>query len=207
MKTYFIKTKTKVLLTILFFGLLITSCGVYNSIMNISKLQYKLGSLNNFKVGNTMISDKSKLSDFSSMDILKLTSQVLSGNFPVSFIVNVLAKNPNKTTAENSSNITLESFPWSLYIDDKKTISGNISSPIVVPSVEKSVIIPLEMKLDMLDFFKSEGLESILNLALTLGGQKGSTSKIKIVAEPTIGTPLGNMTYPSPLTIVDRSFN
>lgn len=189
-------------------GLFISSCSVYNSIMNISKLQYKLGSVNNFRVGITLISDKSKLSDFNAISIVKLTSQVLSGNFPVSFTVNVLAKNPNKnSTVTNSSDITLKSFPWTLYIDGKKTISGNISSPVLVPSVENSVIIPLEMKLDLLDFFKEEGLQSIMNLALTLGGQKGSTSKIKIVAEPTIGTPLGNMTYPSPLTIVDKSFN
>ncbi len=201
------KNTKKIIIAIVLLGLVISSCSVYNSLMNISKLQYKLGSVNNFRVGNTLISDKSKLSDFNAIDVVKLTSQVLSGDFPVSFIVNVLAKNPNKTTVSNSSDITLESFPWTLFIDGEKTISGNISSPILVPSVKNSVIIPLEMKLDLLDFFKEEGLQSIMNLALTLGGQKGSTSKIKIVAEPTIGTPLGNMTYPSPLTIIDKSFN
>ncbi|MCP5063926.1 MAG: hypothetical protein GY936_15880 [Ignavibacteriae bacterium] len=201
------KNKTKIIIVVSLLTLVISSCGVYNSIMNISKLQYKLGSVNNFKVGNTLISDKSKLSDFNAISIVKLTSQVLSGDFPVSFTVNVLAKNPNKkSTITNSSDITLESFPWTLFIDGTKTISGNISSPILVPSVKNSVIIPLEMKFDLLDFFKGEGLQSIMNLALTLGGQKGSTSKIIIVAEPTIGTPLGNMTYPSPLTIVDKSF-
>ena len=201
------KNTKKIIIAISLLGLFVSSCSVYNSIMNISKLQYKLGSVNNFRVGNTLISDKSKLSDFNAIDVVKLTSQVLSGDFPVSFIVNVLAKNPNKTTVTNSSDITLEAFPWTLYIDGRKTISGNISNPVLVPSVKNSVVIPLEMKLDLLDFFKTEGLQSIMNLALTLGGQKGSTSKIKIVAEPTIGTPLGNMTYPSPLTIVDKSFN
>lgn len=201
------KNTKKIILAISLLVLFVSSCSVYNSIMNISKLQYKLGSVNNFRVGNTLISDKSKLSDFNAIDVVKLTSQVLSGDFPVSFVVNVLAKNPNKTTVSNSSDITLKEFPWTLYIDGKETISGNISNPVLVPSVKNSVVIPLEMKLDMLDFFKGEGLQSIMNLALTLGGQKGSTSKIKIVAEPTIGTPLGNMTYPSPLTIVDKSFN
>jgi len=202
-----LKNTKKIILAISLLVLFVSSCSVYNSIMNISKLQYKLGSVNNFRVGNTLISDKSKLSDFNAIDVVKLTSQVLSGDFPVSFVVNVLAKNPNKTTVSNSSDITLKEFPWTLYIDGKETISGNISNPVLVPSVKNSVVIPLEMKLDMLDFFKGEGLQSIMNLALTLGGQKGSTSKIKIVAEPTIGTPLGNMTYPSPLTIVDKSFN
>ncbi len=202
------KKKTKIVLLILIFGLSLTSCGVYNSLMNLSKLQYKLGSVNNFKVGNILINNKSKLSDFNTVDILNLTSKVASGDFPVSFTLNVLAKNPNQnTTSSSSSEITLQSFPWTLYIDGVKTISGNISNPVKVPSVKDATIIPLQISLDMLDFFKENGLSKIVNLALSLGGKKGSTSKIKIVAEPTLGTPLGNMTYPSPITIVDKTFN
>ncbi len=64
-------------------ALLISSCGVYNSLMNLSKLKFKLGSVNNFKVGNITIDNKSKLSDFGALDILKLTSDVVSGKFPV----------------------------------------------------------------------------------------------------------------------------
>jgi hypothetical protein len=202
------KKVTKVTILFLIIGLSLTSCGVYNSIMNLSKLQYKLGSVNNFKVGNILINNKSKISDFNAVDILNLTSKVASGDFPVSFTLNVLAKNPNQnTTTSNTSEITLESFPWTLYIDGVKTISGNISNPVTVPSVKSATIIPLQISLDMLDFFKENGLSKIVNLALTLGGKNGSTSKIKIVAEPTLGTPLGRMTYPSPITIVDKTFN
>ncbi len=195
-----------ILTLILTFAL--TSCGLYNSIMNLSKLQYKLGSVDNFRVGNIKINSKSKLSDFSTADILNLTSKVASGDFPVSFTLNVLAKNPNQnSTTSSSSEITLESFPWTLYIDGVKTISGNISKPVKVPSVKSATIIPLQISLDLLDFFKGDGLSKIVNLALALGGKNGSTSKIKIVAEPTLGTPLGKMTYPSPITIIDKTFN
>ncbi len=202
------KKKTKIILLILTFGFALTSCGVYNSIMNLSKLQYKLGSVNNFKVANIAINNKTKISDFSVSDVLNLTNKVASGDFPVTFTLNVLAKNPNKTsTSSATSEITLKSFPWTLYIDGVKTISGNISNPVKVPSVKEATIIPLQISLDMLDFFKDNGLSKIVDLALSLGGKKGSTSKIKIVAEPTLGTPLGNMTYPSPITIVDKTFN
>ncbi len=195
-----------ILTLILTFAL--TSCGLYNSIMNLSKLQYKLGSVDNFRVGNIKINSKSKLSDFSTADILNLTSKVASGDFPVSFTLNVLAKNPNQnSTTSSSSEITLESFPWTLYIDGVKTILGNISKPVKVPSVKSATIIPLQISLDLLDFFKGDGLSKIVNLALALGGKNGSTSKIKIVAEPTLGTPLGKMTYPSPITIIDKTFN
>jgi len=188
----------------------LTSCGVYNSIMNLSKLKFKLGSVDNFKVGQISIDNKSQLKDFGAMDVLKLTSEVVSGKFPVSFTVNVLALNPNSTSNSSGSSlseITLESFPWTLFINDKQTISGNISAPVKVPAVENATKIPLELNLDMLDFFKGEGLNNLMDLALSLGGKKGSTAKLRIVAEPILGTPLGKLNYPSPITIIDKSFN
>lgn len=176
--------------------------------MNLSKLKFKLDSVDNFKVGNILISNKTKLSDFGTVDIIKLTSDVVSGKFPVTFNVNVLAKNPNTSKSSSAiNNITLESFPWTLYINDKQTISGNILKTIDVHAVDDAVIIPLEMKLDLLDFFKDEGLNDLIDLALKLGGKEGSTSKIKIIAEPVLGTPIGKMSYPTPLTIIDQSFN
>jgi hypothetical protein len=187
----------------------LTSCGVYNSLVNLSKLKFKLGSVNNFKVGDISVNNKSKLSDFGAIDILKLTSEVVSGKFPVTFTVNVLAKNPNSSSnsSSNLSDISLEAFPWTLYLNGKQTISGNISKPLQVPAIENATVIPLEMKLDLLDFFQDDGLNSLIDLALSLGGKKGSTTKVKIVAEPLLGTPLGNMSYPTPLTILDTSFN
>ncbi|MCB9247470.1 MAG: hypothetical protein H6613_02495 [Ignavibacteriales bacterium] len=176
--------------------------------MNLSKLKFKLGSVNNFQVGSMLITNKSKLSDFAATDLLKLTSQVISGKFPVTFTVNVLAQNPNTSSGSGEiADISLQAFPWTLYINDKKTISGNISSPVSVPAVEGVTTIPLQMQLDLLDYFQGDGLNELVNLALKLGGQKGSPSNIKIVAEPVLGTPIGNMSYPSPLTIVDQSFN
>ncbi len=184
---------------------IITSCGVYNSLMNLSKLKFKLGSVNNFKIGNLLITNKSKLSDFNTMEILSLTSKVLSGHFPVKFTVNVLAQNPNKSS--DISDISLESFPWTLYINNKKTISGNITKPVKVPAINKPTMIPLEMSLDLVDFFKDDGVNNLINLALSLGGKNESSSKLKIVAEPVLGTSLGNLSYPEPITIIEKSFN
>ena len=201
--------KKKYLLVIALSIILISSCGVYNSLMNLSKLKFKLDSVNNFKVGNITISNKSKLSDFGTLDILNLTSQVVSGKFPVTFMVNILAQNPNSSSSTGSSlsDISLESFPWTLYINDKKTISGNISNPIQVPAIENVTVIPLEMSLDLLDFFQEDGLNNLVNLALSLGGKEGATTKIRLVAEPELGTSIGRLSYPNPITIIDKSFN
>ena len=198
--------KKKIILAVLFTTLL-ASCGVYNSLMNLSKLKFKLGNVNNFKVAGILIDNKTKLSDFGTMDIVSLTSRVMSGDFPVSFTVNVLAQNPNNSSESNISDISLESFPWTLYINDKKTISGNISNPVKVPAIENTTAIPLEMSLDLKEFFAGDGLNELINLALNLGGAKGSPSNLKIIAEPVLGTSLGNMSYPSPITIIDNNFN
>lgn len=198
--------KKKIIIAVIIFSLLV-SCGVYNSLMNLSKLKFKLGTVNNFKVAGISINNKSKLSDFGTIDIVNLTSKVMSGDFPVSFTVNVLVQNPNKSSGSNLSDISLESFPWSLYINNKKTISGNISNPVKVPAVENITTIPLEMVLDLKEFFAGEGLNELINLALNLGGSKGSPSNLKIIAEPMLGTSLGSLSYPNPITIIDKSFN
>jgi hypothetical protein len=199
--------RKKIIIVAVFITSFLASCGVYNSLMNLSKLKFKLGSVNNFKVASISIDNKTKLSDFGTMDIVNLTSKVMSGDFPVSFTVNVLAQNPNKSSGSNISDISLESFPWTLYINDKKTISGNISNPVKVPAVENAITIPLEMALDLKEFFAGDGLNELINLALNLGGAKGSPSNLKIIAEPVLGTSLGNMSYPNPITIIDNSFN
>ena len=183
------------------------NCSVYQTITNLSRLQFKLGNVNNFAIGGVNISNKSKFQDFSAIEIINLTSTLTSGNFPVSFVLNVNAKNPNDGTGGyKRTDATLQSFAWKLKIDDKQTISGDIGSPFTVPGTGEAVTIPLTMQMDLLDFFQNNGLESLINLALALGGQQGSSSRLTLLAKPTVSTPIGNISYPGELTIVDTKF-
>ena len=153
------------------------------------------------------ISNKSKFQDFSAVEIINLTSTLTSGKFPVSFVLNVDAKNPNDGTGGyKRTDATLRSFAWRLKIDDKQTISGDIGNSFTVPGTGEAVTIPLTMQMDLLDFFQNNGLESLINLALTLGGQQGSSSRLTLLAKPTVSTPVGNISYPGELTIVDTKF-
>ena len=183
------------------------NCSVYQTITNLSRLQFKLGNVNNFSIGGVNISGKSKFQDFSALEIINLTSTLTSGKFPVSFTLNVDAKNPNDGTGGyKRTDATLQSFAWKLKIDDKQTISGDIGSPFTVPGTGEAVTIPLTMQMDLLDFFQNNGLESLINLALALGGQQGSSSRLTLLAKPTVSTPIGNISYPGELTIVDTKF-
>ncbi len=197
----------KVSLIILTIALLLTSCSIYNTLVNVSRLKFKLAGVNNFKISGITLSDKQKLSDFNMVEILKLTAEVAKGELPASFTLNVEASNPNDNKGGyGATDITIKSFPWRLIINDKETISGNIDQSVVVPGVGENKIIPLSIQLNLMKFFKEKGYEEIVNLALKLGGGGGSTSNIKLIAKPVLGSPVGDLSYPEELTIIDSEF-
>lgn len=185
----------------------IYQCSIYQTITNLSRLQFKLGEVNSFRVNDLDISNKSSLNDFNATDLIKLTSSFAQGKLPVSFVLNVDAKNPNDGTGGYTrTDATLKSFKWRLFIDDKETISGDIDSPVTVPGTGEVTKIPLHVNIDLLQFFKDQGFDRVINLALALGGKNGSTSKITLFATPTVSTPIGNITYPGELKIIDTQF-
>lgn len=178
------------------------------AVTNLQKMQFKLENVSGFTVGGINIQNKKSISDISAMDAVRLTQMVTSKKLPVSFILNVAAKNPNDgTNNARKSTATLTSFDWNLYIDGVKTISGDIKKSIEIPGTGQSTIIPLEMSLDMYEFLGNRGYDGLLNLALAIGGVNGSPVKLKLDARPRVSTPFGEMNYPGRLTIVDKTWN
>lgn len=189
--------------------LLITtsSCSMYETMVNLSRLKFKLGDVVNFTVGGINITNKKSLQDFNPLEVVNLTSVIATGKLPASFTLNVEAKNPNDGTGGYpKTDATLKAFPWRLEIDNVETITGNIGAPVTVPGTGEISNIPLTMNIDLLEFFGNKGYENLINLALTLGGQQGSSSKLSLFATPTVSSPLGDIKYPGELKIVEQSF-
>jgi hypothetical protein len=183
-------------------------CSVYQTITNLSRLQFRVGTVNTFQIVGISISGKSKLNDFSAIDLLKLTSSFAGGSLPASFILNVEAKNPNDGTGGyKRTDATLQNFKWRLFLDDKETISGDLDQPVSVPGSGEVTTIPLRINIDLLKFFKDKSYDDIINLALALGGSRSTSSKITLYATPTVSSPFGNITYPGELKLVDYSFS
>jgi hypothetical protein len=184
-----------------------SSCSVYETVVNLSRLQFKLGNVNNFTVSGINISNKNSLQDFNPLELLNLTQSIATGKLPASFTLNVEAKNPNDGTGGYpQTNATLKEFPWRLEVDNVETIAGNIGAPVAVPGTGEIQNIPLTMNIDLIQFFGNKGLDNLVNLALTLGGQQGSSSKLALYATPTVSSPLGNIKYPGELKIIEQSF-
>ncbi len=188
-------------------GHIVTSCSLFQTAENFSRLKFRIHSAKNYKLAGIQISNKTTVKDFTSVELLKLTSSLLQGKLPLTFNINVEAKNPNDASGGfESTDLTIESFPWRLFIEDKETVAGNIKAPVFIPGKGENVIIPLDVEFDVAKTIKDKNLDNVLGIVLKLGGVGSSTSNIKLMTKPVIGTPIGKIQYPDEITIVDKSF-
>lgn len=196
-----------VIVTTLFFSSCSTLKNLKDSINNLQRLEFKLDNVNQFRLAGVNLSNIKSINDISLVDGLKLTQAFNSKKLPTQFVLNVDAKNPNDGNGgSKQSSATLTSFDWKLYIDDKETIAGNINQEFVIPGTGQSETIPLVMNIDLYEFFGNKGYEDMLRLALAIGGQNGTAARLKLDARPTVKTSLGNINYPSRITIVDKDW-
>jgi len=181
------------------------SCATLKDLGGLSNMQFMLQNVTQTQLAGIDISNKRSISDFSPMDAIKLTSAFASGKFPLTFTLNVAAKNPNQPQAGSAiSSVSLSNFPWRLLLDGKETISGNIGSPVALPSGGTTQIIPLSVSIDLKQFFGNQGYNDILNLALALSGQ--GAAKLQLKATPTVRTNFASYTWPNEMTIVSTEF-
>ena len=173
---------------------------------SLKRLQFKLGDVNQFKLAGVDISRLSSPSNLGLMDVTRLTAAVANKQLPVSFTLNVLAKNPNDgSSSTKSTSLLIKKLNWTLAIDNRETISGLVEG-ITVPGTGETTTIRMPMTLDLMKFFGDKGYEDIANLAFAIGGVSGSSSRLKLTAKVTVGTPFGDVTYPDELTIVNAQF-
>jgi hypothetical protein len=189
------------------FGFLNLGCsGVMDAITNIQRLQFKLDKVTGMKVAGVNVNNISSISNLSVLDAANLLANFTQGRLPVEFTLNVLAKNPNDGTGGTKQNsAVIKNMAWRLFIDNSETISGNVGN-VNVPGVGSVTNIPIGMSFDLLQFFKNQGYENLLNLALALGGRNGSSSRITLKVKPTVETILGPITYPGEFDVIDREF-
>lgn len=196
------------LISLLLLITILGGCSVLKTLENVSRLKYKIHSAVGYKVLGISIDNKKSIKDFNSLEMLKLSSGILKGSLPLTFSLNIEAKNPNDGSGGYpQTDLTLESFPYKLFINDKEIITGDIDSPVLVPGKGESTLIALNIEFDIAKSFKEKSLDDILSLLLNLGGVGGSTSNIKLLVRPAIGTPIGKINYPNEITVVDKTFN
>jgi hypothetical protein len=177
---------------------------------NLRNLQFQLGDVNGFRLNGVDISRIQQPSDVSPADLLRLGQAIASKTLPVEFTLNVLAKNPNTPGAGTSTAtpLYLSRLDWRLKIDGRETVNGTVNKRLEIPGNGQTTTIPLSIGLDLYKFFGDRGLSDLVNLAVTIGGARGSSSNLELLAKVTVDIPLiGQYTYPNEISIVNRQFS
>lgn len=180
---------------------------ITHSLTNFSQLKFRIENVTNFILADVPFSTKSRLSDFSVAEGLKLTHAFAKQKLPATFTINIAVKNPN--TGQGGTRqipVTITKLRWKLFVDGIETIAGTLNKEFFFPANNEIGHLPLDVNLDIYQFFANRGYDGLINLALTLGGYKSNPSKIVLEAEPTFSTPLGIIQGPK-MRINSESFN
>jgi len=166
-----------------------------------------VAGVSGFTVAEIGIAQKQRLADFTVMDGIRLAAAYQGKKLPASFTLNIEAVNPNDGTGGSPQTAsTLTSFAWRLLIDDKPTVAGDITRPIEIPGTGQASVIPLQIEIDLVQFFQDKGYNDLLNLALALGGMKSDITRLALDAQPRVTTPLGEIAYPGRITVVSKEY-
>lgn len=201
-----------VLPIVLSLGLMLNGCGSIKSIADalagLRRCEFKLASVSDAKLAGVRLGEKAAIGDFKPFsEGIELLQAFRNKQFDFECTVNVEVRNPNTgKDGSRKADATIKRIDYRLYIDDRVAINGDITKPLVVPSSGQSVIMPVTMKFDILAMYRDKTYDDILNLVLAIAGAQGSASRLTLDIQPTIETPLGELTYPNRIKVFNKEF-
>lgn len=173
--------------------LMLGGCATLRQVAALRHVDFSLAGTSETTLAGIPIQSTRSFNDLSTLQVARLAAAIAQGTLPFQTVIQVEADNP-----ANNVQARLLKLDWTLFLDDKKTVSGQLDQEYVLPP-GKPVIVPVPVQLDLLQFFNDQ-LEGLVNLALAASGEGGS-SRIRLEATPSIQTPLGPIRYPEPIRI------
>jgi hypothetical protein len=177
----------------------LSTCATLQQYAALRQVAFALAGTGEGRIAGIPLERIRSYSDLSNTEIARLALAVARDDVPFDFQVDVRAENPQ----DNPTTARLVRLSWSLLLDEKETITGVLDTAYVLPPGEP-VVIPLRMRLNLMDFFDGSASD-LLNLAAGLAGLNADPTRIALRATPSIETPVGPIAYPTPITIVSRT--
>jgi hypothetical protein len=177
----------------------LVGCATLQQIASLRHVSFALAGVREGRLAGVRLERIASYRDLSATELGRIALAVAGNRVPLSFTVNVRAENP----ADNAATATMVRLAWTLLLDDKETITGVLDTSYALPPGQP-VTIPLQMSLNLSEFFDGP-TESLIDLAAGLAGVRADPTRITLRAVPSIDTPLGRMSYPSPITIVSQT--
>lgn len=184
-------------LVLLAIGLL-PSCDVVNQAsqaVNLINCDFRIQSVSDIRLVGIDVDQISSMKDLTWSDAQKLMVALTKPTFPLTFTLNIDARNPNVTTAG------LNSLDYILFIDDIQMTSGTFSQPVSIPPNHGTTLIPMQMEVDLKQVLQGKSADAILNFAMNLSGTGGKPTRFKVKLKPYIRVNGQPLSYPGYITV------
>jgi hypothetical protein len=176
-----------------------TGCATLQQIAALRQVEFSLAGTRNARLAGVDLSRIRSYRDLGAVDVARIGLAVARKDLPLEFQLDIRGENP----AANSVTATMVRLAWSLYLNDRETISGTLDTTLAFPPGQPTTF-PMRMRLNLIQFFEGPA-ESLVDLAASVAGLSTDPTRISLRAVPTIDTPIGRISYPSPITIVSRT--
>ena len=178
----------------------VASCATLEQVAALRQVRFDLDGVAQPFLAGVDLERVRGSNDLRPADVLRLTSAISRRELPLTFTLLVGAENP----ADNKVTARMVQMDWTLFLDDRETISGVVNREMMLtPGTPQQI--PVDISVDLVRFF-GDNLRDLVELALAVSGQEGGVAKrVMLRATPTINTPIGPIRYPEPITIVSRT--
>ena len=173
---------------------LIPACDILQQIVTFTKCEFKMNSLTNANLAGINVQQKKSFKDLGYMDAINVTKALLGGTLPLSFDLNIEAKNPNPTDA------SMHKLEWKAFIDDVEMATGVMDQKVAIPSGGTKVI-PLKVSIDLKKALSGKSKDALLNFGFNLAGAGNYPTRVKLSVKPTVYVGSFALAYPGYFTL------
>ena len=185
-------------ITVLFaaLGLLgISACATLQQIAALRTLTFEFTRVSDVRLVGIPIGAGSTFSGLGMVDAARLGAAILAKQAPIELVAHVNATNP----AANQVTARMVELGWTLFVDDRRTLAGDIASPVAI-GPGSTVDVPLSVRFDLFQL-GSGGARDLYDIALTIAGQGSVKKDLRLDLEPTVETSLGPIRFSAPVVV------
>ncbi len=179
------------IITIFFAALFASGCATMMQATDLSKVKFSLERISDIRLAGIDLLGISSPEDLNMFQMARATLAISREKLPLNLTLHLKSENPlaNKVAAK------LIRLDWTLILDGRETIHGSMEKSIKL-AAGKAEDIPLQLNLNMFEFFNEKSLMDMFELALAFAGEDGAIPQgVALKIRPTIDTIFGPITY------------
>ena len=173
----------------------LSGCATLQQLGALQNVDFDLRGVSDVRLAGVDFTRVRSFSDLSFSDAAALASAVASQDLPLDLQLDVVAMNP----ADNYADARLVEMAWTLFLEDRETVSGILDREMVLPRGTPTAV-PVRVGLNLVEFYEGNARD-LFELASSLAGVGGEPKEVMVEVLPTVQTSLGPIRYPEPLRL------